>query len=51
MRACLDIIDFAQDLLDVIPDWHEAERHELQARMKTLGEIATKSLQTQPGAR
>ena len=36
MRASLDVIEVAEEMLGVIPEWHHAERDELAARIETL---------------
>lgn len=40
MRTVLDVVDYAREVFDLIPEWHDAERQELQQRTKTLAETA-----------
>lgn len=44
LRAALDVLDLASDLLDLIPEWHAKERGELLGRANALLEIATNEL-------
>lgn len=39
LRAVMDVADIACELLELIPEWHEAERAELQSRMKTAADV------------
>lgn len=34
--ACLDVLKLGRELFDLIPDWHEAERRELELRLIAL---------------
>jgi hypothetical protein len=36
LRAIGDVLDFAVELWDLIPEWHSIERDELQQRAQTL---------------
>ena len=45
-RACLDVLELSQELLELIPEWHEQERQELFSRVNTLIELIQKGLKT-----
>jgi len=51
MRAACDVLELVSELLDVIPDWHGAERDELRSRAQALYEIACQALAVQQGAK
>jgi hypothetical protein len=44
MRTALDVLELAGELLELIPQWHEAERRELDERRKCLAEIVRDNL-------
>ncbi len=46
-RICLDVIDLAVELLDLIPDYHRAERGELESRLHNVAEVLSDGLRTE----
>ena len=39
LRTALDVLEWASELEEIIPDWHEREREELLRRKEALVEI------------
>lgn len=50
-RIMRDVLDVVSDSLDVIPDWHKDERHEIAQRIEHLGEQLAHQIQASVKAR
>lgn len=37
-KACMDILKLGCELFELIPDWHKAERRELELRLTALAD-------------
>lgn len=46
-RATMDVLDLADELLKLLPEWHSAEREELQARADAAAETIKQALRVQ----
>jgi hypothetical protein len=44
LRTALDVLELADVLIELLPDWYEDQIRELKARRQALAEIAEKTL-------
>lgn len=48
LRACLDVLDLVAELVEIVPEWHQAKADELAARAVTLADILVAKLKEKP---
>jgi len=46
-QAALDVLELTGEMLDLVPDWYEAEKAELCQRRETLARFMVQSLERQ----
>lgn len=44
LRTAIDVLELARDIVELIPDWHQGERDELEARAQALIDIIERQL-------
>jgi hypothetical protein len=49
-RTCMDVLEAAHDALELIPEWNEQQRKELDSRIECLCEIMLRHLVITPKA-